>query len=233
MTISSMGTIRSTFPTLTKYAQYFPIPALKKVKQSVIQMNKHADASLDRYETLLQDDSSMIQQSLFAKLFKAEAEETLPRREIQANAQSYIIAGSDTVSNSLTYLVWAVCGHPEVKKKLVNELKTLPENFKETDLRDLKYLNQVIEESMRLYGAAQSGLPRSVPQSGATLAGRWIPGGTTVSVQAHSMHREPSIFTDPEKFDPSRWEEPTKEMKLALMHFSWGARGKCNAVFRL
>lgn len=168
----------------------------------------------------------MVQQSLFAKLFKAEAEETLPRHEIQANAQSYIIAGSDTVSNSLTYLVWAVCAHPEVQKKLVIELRTLPENFKEADLRDLKYLNQVIEESMRLYGAAQSGLPRSVPPSGATLAGRWIPGGTTVSVQAHSMHREPSVFPDPEEFDPSRWEAPTKEMKLAMMQFSWGARGK-------
>ncbi len=226
MTISGMGTIRSTFPTLVKYAQYLPIPALKKVKQSVVQMNKHATASLDRYEVLLKTDSNLVQQSLFAKLFKAEAEETLPRREIQANSQSYIIAGSDTVSNSLTYLVWAVCGRPDARAKLVQELKSLPEDFEEADLRELTYLNQVIDESMRLYGAAQSGLPRSVPAEGRTLAGHWIPGGTTVSVQAYSMHREARIFPRPETFDPDRWESPTKEMRLAMMHFSWGARGK-------
>lgn len=227
MTISSMGTLRSTFPTLVKYAQYFPIPALRKVKQSVVQMNKHATASLDRYEKLLQTDSNQVQQSLFAKLFQAEAEETLPRREIQANSQSYIIAGSDTVSNSLTYLVWVVSGQPDVRDKLVKELETLPEDFEEADLRHLTYLHQVIDESLRLYGAAQSGLPRSVPAGGRELAGYWIPEDTTVSVQAYSMHRDEEIFANAEQFDPSRWESPTKEMRLAMMPFSWGARGKC------
>lgn len=231
MTISSMGTVRSTFPTLVKYAQYLPIPALKKVKQSVVQMNKHATASLDRYESLLKTDSSLVQQSLFAKLFKAEAEETLPRREIQANSQSYIIAGSDTVSNSLTYLVWAVCGRPDVRETLVQELQTLPEDFEEADLRELKYLNQVIQESMRLYGAVQTGMPRSVPAEGRQLVGHWIPGGTTVSVQAYSMHREEEVFAEAETFDPSRWDSPTKEMRLAMMHFSWGARGKSLYIY--
>ena len=140
---------------------------------------------------------------------------------------AYIVAGSDTTANTLTYLVWAVCRHPEVKAALVTELETLPASgFGDGELKQLPYLNQVVEETLRLYSAAPSTLPRRVPPGGAVLAGHWLEGGTTVSSQAYTLHRDPETFSFPDNFNPSRWERPTKDMKDAFFAFGGGSRGK-------
>ncbi len=69
----------------------------------------------------------------------------------------------------------------------------------------------------RLYGAVSSLLERVVPlyarsKSAATVDGAHLdvmgyplPAGTVVGMQAWSFHRDPSVFPDPEVFDPNRW----------------------------
>jgi cytochrome P450 len=72
-------------------------------------------------------------------------------------------------------------------------------------------LNQVLNETLRLYSGIQSPLPRLVFKGGDNVAGYQLPGGTIVCPQAFSMHRMASVFPDPDAFDASRWAELTKE----------------------
>ena len=89
---------------------------------------------------------------------------------------------------------------------------------------------EVIEETLRLYPAVPSGLPRVVPPEGATFRGVWLPGGTTVLTQAYSLHRDPVAFPDAETFDPSRWEHPTQAMKECFYPF--GGEAVCGDIAR-
>lgn len=189
-------------------------------------MRRYAIDSLERYRRLKEADPSLVQQTLFTNLFKAEEEKTIRFNEIRDQGQSYIAAGSSTTANSLTYLTWSVCRHAETRAKLVKELQTLPPGFTEAQLRDLPFLNQVVNETLRLYTAAPSALPRVVPPGGVELAGYWFGEGTVVCTQAFSMHRDPLIFPEPDKFIPSRWASPTKAMKDAFMPFGRGPRGE-------
>ncbi len=189
-------------------------------------MTRYATDSLNRYRRVVENDTTFVQQTLFTKVFKAEEDEKMPFREVRDEAQSYIVAGSDTTANSMTYLTWAVCRHPSIRDALVKELRTLPEDYTEAQLRDLPYLEKVIDETLRLYSAAPSGLPRVVPSGGCQLAGYWFDEGTTVSTQAYSMHRDPVVFPQPDAFIPSRWAEPTKAMKDSYMPFGRGSRGE-------
>lgn len=106
----------------------------------------------------------------------------------------------------------------------------LPADFDDSMLKPLPYLNQVIDETLRLFAAAPSGLPRVVPPGGAELAGHWLPGGSTVTTQAYTLHRDPVVFPRPEVYDPSRWSSPTKAMKESSMHFGGGTRSKCTPL---
>lgn len=171
--------------------------------------------------------------TLFTKLFKGEEAELLTMKEIRDEAMIYILAGSDTTALTLTYLIWAVCRDEGIRQTLVNELAGLRGNnsFDDAELRRLPYLNQVIDEALRLYASAPAGLPRVVPAGGATLAGYSFPAGTVVSTQAYSMHRIESIFPDPERFDPSRWAGATKEMRDASMAWGGGSRSKSFFLF--
>ena len=202
------------------------IPKLKRAGEAAPRIRAYAVRSLDVYNRLRQEDPIKVRQTLFTKVFDANEDGNLSFEEIVTNATGYVIAGTDTTSTTLTYLVWCVCRRPEIKQALVQELATLPPSFQDSDLKALSHLNNIINETLRLHAAVPSGLPREVPAGGADLAGYRIPTGTTVCCQAYSMHRDPDIWPEPDLFKPSRWAAPTKEMNDAFMAFGAGATSK-------
>ena len=218
--------MRATFPRLFRISMHVaPLPIIKTASESFKRALNYADQSIERYKRLLASDPTNARPTLFTKLFQA-GDEGLPDVEIRTEAQAYIVAGSDTTANTLTYLFWSVCRDERVRHALTKELSGLPDDFGDQQLKELPYLTQVIDETLRLYSAAPSGLPRAVPPGGAELAGYFLPGGATVCTQAYSLHRDPDIFPSPEKFDPSRWKAPSKAMKDIFMPFGGGSRGK-------
>jgi cytochrome P450 len=197
--VGSIGALNTSFPVLVKLSRTIPLSLFfANMTNARRRLVTYAEKSLERYKKVLDADPIHPPPTLFTKLFQA-GEEGLPDDALRDEARGYIIAGSDTTAVSLTYLVWAVCSDEKIKAALVEELASLPENFLDQDARNLVYLNQVIDETLRLYSAAPSALPRIVPPGGAVLAGKSIPGGVTVTTQAYSLHRNQEVFPDPEK----------------------------------
>ncbi|KAL2831535.1 putative cytochrome P450 [Aspergillus cavernicola] len=219
--VSAMEAVRVAFPRMVSLTSVFPLPIFRNSAEAGHRMEQYANQSVQRYKKLIATDPNP-KPILFTRLFGG-GNEGLPETEIVNEAISFIIAGTDTTATTMTYLVWEVCRNPHIKKLLLTELAGLQDHYDHDDLRPLPYLNQVIMETLRLYTGVPSGLPR-VSQHGATLGGCWIPAGVVVTTQAYSLHRIPSIFTDPEKFDPSRWENLTEKMKDAFMPFGGGSR---------
>ncbi|KAK2778647.1 cytochrome p450 monooxygenase [Colletotrichum kahawae] len=145
---------------------------------------------------------------------------------IRVEASNMLIAGSDTLSNSLAYVVWAILKRPELQQRLEDEVAGLDDHFDDVVLEKLPLLNAVIYESMRLYGATAGSFPRETPPSGATIGGYFIPGGTEVALQAYTIHRLPEVFPDPLKFDESRFMPgvPTERQKQLFSAFGHGSR---------
>ncbi|KAE9376181.1 putative cytochrome P450 [Stipitochalara longipes BDJ] len=143
---------------------------------------------------------------------------------IVMEAKAFIIAGTDTTAITSSYLIWAVLKHPEVKARLLKEVQSLPKSFSISDVQKLQYVQMVVNESLRLYGAVSSSLPRVAPVGGRKMGNHFIPEGITVTTQSFTLHRNPEVFQNPLDFIPERWENPTPEMKEAFMPFGSGAR---------
>ena len=192
-------TIRTTFPFLVKLSQYIPIPLFTNAGASGARMGTYAAESILRYRLLVSANPSSPNPTLFANVFTA-GEKGLTDPEIRLEAGGYIAAGSDTSAVTLTYLVWAVCQDEDVRGRLVAEVASLLGDLDDGRVRELPYLNQVVAETLRLYPAVPGALPRAVPSEGAMLAGWEFPGGATVSTQAFSLHRDPDVFLEPERY---------------------------------
>lgn len=91
---------------------------------------------------------------------------------------------------------------PDIRTALEQEVANLPADFCDADLEALPFLNATIDEALRLYGAAPGSLPRIVPKGGAQLGGHFVPEGYTVGTQSYSLHRDPKLFSDPERYAP-------------------------------
>lgn len=227
--IGPLGAIRSAFPTLTTLAFIMPFPVFKSAANASKAVRRYAEESLGRYYKLASSDENAPPSTLFSKLHQSEEDGEITFEEILANASGYIIAGSDTTASTLTYLIWSVCRQSDIKAELLRQLQTLPPDFDDDDLRKIPYLSHVIDETLRLYTAAQSGLVRETPAEGAVLGGFQLDGGTVVCAQSYSMHRDLAAFPDPETFDPRRWESSSKVMMDAYMPFGRGPRGLSEA----
>lgn len=59
---------------------------------------------------------------------------------------------------------------------------------------------------------------------GKSIAGHWVPKGVVVAASLYALARDPNVFHDPIKFNPSRWEEATDEMRQMSRPFSIGPR---------
>lgn len=170
---------------------------------------------------------------LLAKLQAAKDDqgETMGKMELTAEALTQLIAGSDTTSNTSCAIVYHLCTHPKAMKNLQEELDQELKDSEDvplySDVQDLPYLQAVISESLRYHSTSAIGLPRSVPPGGATLAGKYFPEGTIVSVPAYTIHRDKSFFgEDADEYNPDRWLDSSKKEKMdkAFSPFSHGPR---------
>ncbi|KAK7896930.1 hypothetical protein LTR67_004818 [Exophiala xenobiotica] len=163
----------------------------------------------------------------------------LPFMELVSEAIVLLNAGSDTTSSGLTSAIWELTTHPEARKRLQQELdEALGEDYDDDNnpqvatyeqVKDLKYLQLCLTETLRLNPPIPYGPPRLVidPQ-GVMVAGNHFRCGATVSVPTYTIMRHPDIFPDPDSFKPERWlegDEVEKEMmQQAYVPFSTGPR---------
>ncbi|KAI2786849.1 Cytochrome monooxygenase [Penicillium oxalicum] len=221
--LAQVQSIRVAFPSLVQFSRYLPLAVFKEAKEGGQRIGVYSHQSIERYKRILAETPDDPKPTLFTKMFDTE-KSGLTHEQIRQEAQSYIIAGSDTTAITMTYLTYSVCRNERVKKKLVEEVASVSEPVTNQKLRELPYLNQVISETLRLYPAVSMGLPRTVPPEGYRFKEFFLPGGITVGTQAYSLHRDPTIFPDPLAFKPERWENPSREMKEALLSFGGGSR---------
>ena len=134
--------------------------------------------------------------------------------------------GTDTTAVTATNAVWLLAHHPKIEQALIREVTGLSIRFKDEDLRQLKLLQGVVSETLRLNPPIGQGLPRHVPLGGAELCGYHIPEREVVGVQAYTMHRDPAVWSHPETFDPYRWDEASKDMLHSFYPFGGGSSGE-------
>ena len=131
---------------------------------------------------------------------------TLP--EIESTFAILIVAGSETVATTLSGLTTYLLRTPSALKTLTNELLSTFSSSSQITIatvKDLPYLNAVIQEGLRMCNPIPTGLPRVAPKDGTTVCGLYLPEGTHISVHPTTISNSPSLFHKPEDFIPERW----------------------------
>ncbi|KAL7796737.1 cytochrome P450 [Trichoderma ceciliae] len=125
-----------------------------------------------------------------------------------------LAAGTETTGRVLTVAFYYLARDSRVRDTLRAELKQLMPSLDSAptwlELERLPYLNAFINESLRLAYGVTGRLPRVAPTETLTYKDYAIPPGTPVSSAAYIIHRDTSIFPDPETFRPERWIEATQ-----------------------
>ena len=166
---------------------------------------------------------------LLQMLLDSRYEDTgLPMEEQQLIEETGIlfVAGHETSANALAWTFYLLAQHPEALERVRTELETVcpgrPPTF--TELRQLTYLTQVINESMRLYPPAW--ITDRVALEDDQVGDLEIPKGTVVVPFIYGIHHEERIWEEPEAFRPERFSPEQKKVQppFTFLPFGGGPR---------
>ncbi|KAI3468321.1 hypothetical protein Pfo_024984 [Paulownia fortunei] len=126
---------------------------------------------------------------------------------VKAVIYDIFAAGTETSSTTIDWIMAELIRNPRVMSKVQTEIR---EAFKgsttigEADVQNLKYLKLVIKEGLRLHAPIPL-IPR-VSREDTEIEGYLIPARAKVMVNAWAMGRDPEIWTNPESFEPERFD---------------------------
>ncbi|KYK57384.1 cytochrome P450 [Drechmeria coniospora] len=159
----------------------------------------------------------------------------LSTAELSTETATFIVAGADTSSTSMSAVSHYLTGSSSCYRRVVEEVRS---TFLSVDeirmgpkLNSCAFLRACIDESLRMSPPGGSALWREVEDGGALIDGTFIPERTEIAVGVYSIHHSPAYYNDPFCYDPDRWYRPAdskgarnESSRLPYMPFSVGAR---------
>ncbi|XP_054799334.1 abscisic acid 8'-hydroxylase 4 [Prosopis cineraria] len=149
--------------------------------------------------------------------FNNQEEEAIMRRltdeEIRDNILTMIIAGQDTTANAITWMIKFLGENQQVLHDLMKEQlqvakKCESSNLTLEDLNEMPFASAVVKEALRMASVVQW-FPR-VALEDCEIQGFKIKKGWNVNVDARSIHLDPTVYDDPDVFNPSRFHVKSK-----------------------
>ncbi|RXG31637.1 cytochrome P450 [Leeuwenhoekiella marinoflava] len=128
-------------------------------------------------------------------------------------------AGHETTSNALTFTAELLARDPEVQERIFEEVQQV-EGFELMEqLKGMRFVNNVINESMRLYPPAYFIDRISLEED--SISGFKIEAGVNVLFSIYEIHRHKDFWENPESFNPDRFEDDS--LKYSPYYYPFGA----------
>ncbi|CAJ1952702.1 unnamed protein product [Sphenostylis stenocarpa] len=162
----------------------------------------------------------------------------IDRTIIKALILDMFVAGTETSSSILEWIMTELLRHPIVMQKLQGEVRNVVSgrtHVTEEDLSSMHYLKAVIKETFRLHPPAPLLLPRESMED-AKVMGYDIAKGTQVIVNAWAIGRDGSYWEQPLEFKPERFLNSSIDVRghdFEVIPFGAGRRGCPGITFAM
>ena len=138
--------------------------------------------------------------------------------EIHDELLTLLVAGHETTATALSWAIERLIRHPDKMVRLRAEVAAGED----------AYLTATIQETLRLRPVIVGVLRRLTEP--VEIGGRELPAGVTVMPSIHLIHRDPTIYPEPDRFRPERFLE-TPPGTYTWIPFGGGVRRCLGASF--
>ncbi|KAF5302923.1 hypothetical protein FQA39_LY02103 [Lamprigera yunnana] len=196
--------------------------------EKVIQQRK--DAYVSKLEQQCTTESDEKWTVFMDSLLKAKDENGvgLTDDDIKAEVMTMMFAGQDTTSTTIGFTLSLLGIYQQIQDKVVAELEEVFGNSNEpvtyNDVQKLHYLEQVIQETWRLYPPIP--MVAKKPMSDIQLETCTLPAECSVGIMIMAIHRDPKQFPSPMRFNPDHFlpERIKARHPYSYLPFSAGSR---------
>ncbi|XP_073051540.1 abscisic acid 8'-hydroxylase CYP707A1-like isoform X1 [Primulina eburnea] len=158
---------------------------------------------------------------------KNESCETLSEDQIADNIIGVLFAAQDTTASSLTWVIKYLHDNPKILEAVKAEQREIymsngcgTRHLTWNQTRTMPVTHKVILESLRMASIISFAFREAVTD--VEYKGYLIPKGWKVMPLFRNIHGNPEFFTDPQKFNPSRFKQDTAPNPSTFMPFGSG-----------
>ncbi|KAI6210215.1 hypothetical protein M3Y96_00304000 [Aphelenchoides besseyi] len=162
----------------------------------------------------------------------------LTDEDIREETDTFMFEGFDTTSSNTTWTLWLLAHYPNYQKKIFEELDQVfgesNRNCTSEDLKELRYLEQCIKESLRLFPPVPF-FTRKVEEDIDCVGGYKIPRNATLLIAPNCVSEDKQFYANPQKYDPDHFapEVCASRNPFAFIPFSAGPRNCIGQKFAL
>ena len=186
------------FPNLTGYG--------RKVEAIDIQKDFWL-AEIQRHQETLDESNPRDFIDVYLTAMKSEDNEALTFEDLVVVMGDMFIAGTETTSTTLKWILLYLCLHPDIQNKCREEIHKvigLDRRFQVSQAVHLPYTMATISEIQRASRIAPTSLIHATTK--ATNIGEYnFPKGSLFVANLSFISHDPLFIKDPKVFDPQRW----------------------------
>jgi len=161
----------------------------------------------------------------------------LSNDELVAQCIIFFTVGYETTASTLSFMVYSLATNLDCQEKLIKEVdEAFAKNgkFDYDVVRDMKYLDCVVSETLRMYPALTRIDRTACEEYKLGNTGLVIEKGIAVGFNIQAMHYDEEFFPNPEAFNPERFlPENLTHPQYAYMPFGLGPRNCLGMRFAL
>ncbi|XP_005176358.1 cytochrome P450 4g1 [Musca domestica] len=161
-------------------------------------------------------------------------------KDIIDEVNTIMFEGHDTTSAASSFVLCILGIYQDMQEKVLAEQKTIfGDDFMRdctfSDTMEMKYLERVIMETLRLYPPVPVIARRAEYDIKLPSGPYSIPKGTTIVILPYAIHRDAKSFPNPNKFDPDNFlpERTAKRHYYSFIPFSAGPRSCVGRKFAM
>ncbi|GLV53567.1 cytochrome P450 [Dictyobacter sp. S3.2.2.5] len=204
---------------LGELVERLPLPINARLRRARAQLDKVVYRIIEEHRRQGSDQGDLLSMLLMAR---DEDGSTMDDRQLRDEVMTLFLAGHETTSNALTWTWYLLAKNPQVRAKLQQEVDSILADRTASieDLPHLTYTEKVLTEAMRLCPPVWA-IDRIAIRD-TNLRGIHIPRLSRVVMSQYVVHHNPSLYPDPEKFDPERWTPEARETRPKFAYFPFG-----------
>ncbi|KAF2830934.1 cytochrome P450 [Ophiobolus disseminans] len=203
-------------------------------KEIIVHHMDYVQRSTEKLKRRLSPEANIKRPDFVSQLLRSEDRgEGLTPDEVLQNSMLFINAASETTATALTAVANNLVQNPESLSALEDEIRKFssPSDLSLQSLKQLPYLNAVLQEALRMCNPNPIGHFRITPPTGGKVAGHWVPGNTMVTIQPIALAHSLKYFHEPAAWRPERWlKEAETDVNSPYYHdqrkgvrgFGWG-----------
>jgi cytochrome P450 len=142
---------------------------------------------------------------------------------VTSESMQLLVAGHETSSNALSWLLYLLSSRPDCVERLREEFDSVlaGEPMTYSHVPKLEFATQVVQEGLRLYPPFW--MVDRMALSDDRAGDLDIPRGSTVVVFIYGVHHSPRHWSNPELFDPERFSKANEKLHTPCVWLPFGA----------